>query len=315
MININKLLNFFFKKKIYIKKINKEKILLILKEKIIKILNNEKKNKKYNIYIKDNNLIIEKLFLKKKKIVKINNLNRNIIFLIKKEIKNLINKELNNLKYYYFFKKKNKIIHIKLINIFNKILIFKDKYENELYYNIKNKNIYINFFIIGNLYFFLVKKVFLNKNNKIIIILSRNDKLFIKELFKLEIPEIKDGIIKIKKIVRIPGFKTKIVIYSKNKNIDPIGTCLGFKGIRIKFIKKELNNERIDLIKYTKNINLYIERLLYPFKIKKKIILKEKIYLFFKKKLLSKIIGINGVNIKLISYILKKNIIINEYKK
>ncbi len=106
-----------------------------------------------------------------------------------------------------------------------------------------------------------------NKNNNPKIILSRTSPLFLERLLEIEVPEINDGLITVKKIVRIPGERAKVAVESYDERIDPVGACVGMKGSRIHGIVRELKNENIDIINYTNNINLYIQRALSPAKI------------------------------------------------
>tara|TARA_B100001939_G_C16841014_1_gene573108 strand:- start:169 stop:1050 length:882 start_codon:yes stop_codon:yes gene_type:complete len=105
------------------------------------------------------------------------------------------------------------------------------------------------------------------KNNKPLIILSRTSPLFLERLFELEVPEIFDGLITIKKIVREPGERAKVAVESYDDRIDPVGACVGMKGSRIHGIVRELRNENIDVINYTNNTELYIARALSPAKV------------------------------------------------
>src|SRR3546814_18919340 len=105
----------------------------------------------------------------------------------------------------------------------------------------------------------------LNATPKIII--SRTSTDFLQRLFELEVPEIFDGLITIKKIVREPGERAKVAVESYDDRIDPVGACVGMKGSRIHGIVRELRNENIDVINYTTNIQLYIQRALSPAKI------------------------------------------------
>ena len=106
-----------------------------------------------------------------------------------------------------------------------------------------------------------------NKNNNPKIILSRTSPVFLQRLFEMEVPEINDGLITIKKIARIPGERAKIAVESYDDRIDPVGACVGVKGSRIHGIVRELRNENIDVINYTSNISLFIQRALSPAKI------------------------------------------------
>ncbi|MDH3003759.1 MAG: hypothetical protein NHF95_00445 [Candidatus Shikimatogenerans sp. JK-2022] len=338
MINIKLIINYFLKKKI---NITKKKILKFFKKRILKIF----KKIYYNfnliielsndyIFFKKKFLIVKKVKNKKKEIsinklknknkcylgkyikknINLNKLKNSLILKIKKELNKFINKKLLYKYYLYYSNKINKLILLKLININKNILILNDKYNYLFFYKV-NKN-YINKFFLGKNYYFLITNVFfLKKKKKIKIIISRNNNIFIIKILKLVIPEIKNNIIKIKDIARIQYIKIKIIIYTKNKNINLIGTCIGIKCIRKNILNKILNNEKIEFIKYNKNFNCYLNNLFFPLKIEKKIILKNKIIIFFKKKFISRIIGKNGNNIKLISLLLKTNIIINEYNK
>jgi N utilization substance protein A len=105
------------------------------------------------------------------------------------------------------------------------------------------------------------------KNNSPVIVLSRTSPMFLERLFELEVPEVFDGLITIKKIVREPGERSKVAVESYDDRIDPVGACVGMKGSRIHGIVRELKNENIDVINYTNNTQLYITRALSPAKI------------------------------------------------
>lgn len=105
------------------------------------------------------------------------------------------------------------------------------------------------------------------RNNTPLIIISRTSPVFLERLFEFEVPEIYDGLITIKKIVRAPGEKAKVAVESYDDRIDPVGSCVGMKGSRIHGIVRELRNENIDVINYTSNTQLFIQRALSPAKI------------------------------------------------
>jgi N utilization substance protein A len=105
------------------------------------------------------------------------------------------------------------------------------------------------------------------RNNKPLITLSRTSPVFLERLFEMEVPEIFDGLITIKMIVREPGERAKVAVESYDDRIDPVGACVGMKGSRIHGIVRELRNENIDVINYTNNIQLYITRALSPAKV------------------------------------------------
>ncbi len=100
------------------------------------------------------------------------------------------------------------------------------------------------------------------------IILSRADPKFVIKLFQLEVSEINDGTIEIKGIAREPGFRTKIAVYTRDEKVDPVGACVGLRGQRVKNIVRELNNEKVDIIKWSSNIREFITNALNPAKLK-----------------------------------------------
>jgi len=131
--------------------------------------------------------------------------------------------------------------------------------------------------------------------------LSRISPVFLERLFELEVPEIHEGLITIKKIARIPGERAKVAVESYDDRIDPVGACVGVKGSRIHGIVRELRNENIDVINYTNNVNLFISRALSPAKISS-IRLNEaekKAEIYLKPEEVSQAIGKGGLNIKL----------------
>ena len=134
-------------------------------------------------------------------------------------------------------------------------------------------------------------------------ILSRSSPVFLQRLFEMEVPEINDGLITIKKIARIPGERAKIAVESYDDRIDPVGACVGVKGSRIHGIVRELRNENIDVINYTSNIQLFIQRALSPAKISSIVLHEEekKAEVYLKPEEVSLAIGKGGMNIKLAS--------------
>ncbi|MCD6332436.1 MAG: transcription termination/antitermination protein NusA, partial [Bacteroidales bacterium] len=135
------------------------------------------------------------------------------------------------------------------------------------------------------------------------IILSRPTPVFLERLFELEVPEIFDGLITVKKIVRIPGERAKVAVESYDERIDPVGACVGMKGSRIHGIVRELRNENIDVINYTSNIALFIQRALSPAKISSLKINEEEKHaeVYLKPDEVSLAIGKGGLNIRLAS--------------
>lgn len=142
-----------------------------------------------------------------------------------------------------------------------------------------------------------------NKNNNPKITVSRTSEAFLRRLFELEVPEIQDGLINIRAVARIPGERAKIAVESFDDRIDPVGACVGVKGSRIHGIVRELHNENIDVINYTANPSLFIQRALSPAKVSS-IRLDEdekKAEVFLRPEEVSLAIGKNGLNIKLAS--------------
>jgi N utilization substance protein A len=139
------------------------------------------------------------------------------------------------------------------------------------------------------------------RNNSPIIILSRTHPSFLEKLLEIEVPEIMDGLIVIKKIVREPGERAKVAVESYDDRIDPVGACVGMKGSRIHGIVRELRNENIDIINYTANVQLLIQRSLTPSKINRIDINNTDLHadVYLDPDQVSLAIGKKGVNIKL----------------
>jgi N utilization substance protein A len=141
------------------------------------------------------------------------------------------------------------------------------------------------------------------KGNKPAIIFSRTSPLFLEKLFEQEIPEVFDGLIQVKKVVRIPGEKAKVAVDSYDDRIDPVGACVGVKGSRIHGIVRELGNENIDVINYTSNDQLLINRALSPARVTSVKLNSEtmRAEVMLKPEEVSKAIGRGGHNIRLAS--------------
>ncbi len=180
-------------------------------------------------------------------------------------------------------------------------LIIDDATSNELLLP-KTETIRGDHFRKGDIVRAVIKKVEL-RNNQPSITLSRTDPSFLQRLMEQEVPEIEDGLIQIRKIVRIPGERAKVAVESFDDRIDPVGACVGMKGSRIHGIVRELRNENIDIVNFTNNLNLYIQRALTPAKISSIEIDEQnkKASVFLKADQLSLAIGKGGANIKLAS--------------
>ncbi|MEZ5199141.1 MAG: transcription termination factor NusA [Bacteroidales bacterium] len=164
----------------------------------------------------------------------------------------------------------------------------------------KSEQIPTDFYRKGDTIRAVVSKVEM-RNNTPMIILSRTSPIFLERLFESEVPEVFDGLITIKNIVRVPGERAKISVESYDDRIDPVGACVGMKGSRIHGIVRELKNENIDVINYTSNPSLYISRALSPAKISSTVIHEEekKADVYLKPDQVSLAIGKGGFNIKL----------------
>ncbi len=191
------------------------------------------------------------------------------------------------------------IVTGELYQVWKKEMLLLDEDGNELYLP-KQNQIPTDFYRKGDMVRAVVVQVD-NKNQTPKIILSRTAPLFLQRLFEQEVPEVKEGLIAIKNIARIPGERAKVAVDSFDERIDPVGACVGVKGARIHGIVRELRNENIDVINYTSNINLYIQRALAPAKISTMEIDEEtktaKVYL--QPDEVSLAIGKGGYNIKL----------------
>ena len=201
-----------------------------------------------------------------------------------------------------FAKYKDKIGNIiaaDVYQVWKKEILLLDDEGNELLLP-KTEQIPTDFYRKGETVRAIVQRVD-NYNNNTKIILSRTDKLFLQRLFELEVPEINDGLITIKAIARIPGERAKVAVESYDDRIDPVGACVGMKGSRIHGIVRELRNENIDVINYTSNISLFIQRALSPAKISSIRVNEEehKAEVYLRPEEVSLAIGKGGLNIKL----------------
>lgn len=181
------------------------------------------------------------------------------------------------------------------------LLILDDVTGNELILP-RGEMIRGDFFRKGDMVRAVIKKVEM-RNNSPVIILSRTDSKFLEKLLEQEVPEIEDGLITVKKIVRIPGERAKVAVESYDDRIDPVGACVGMKGSRIHGIVRELKNENIDIVNFTNNNILFIQRSLTPAKVSNIELDNEnmKAAVYLKPDQVSLAIGKGGSNIKLAS--------------
>lgn len=215
--------------------------------------------------------------------------------------------EKDNL-YNKYKEKVGEIVTGEVYQIWKKEMLLLDDEHNELILP-KTEQIPNDFFRKGEHVRAIVARVE-NTNNNPKIILSRTSPVFLERLFEMEIPEINDGLITIRGIARIPGERAKVAVESYDDRIDPVGASVGMKGFRIHGIVRELRNENIDVINYTNNTSLYIQRALSPAKINSIAIREEehRAEVFLYPEEVSLAIGKGGANIKLASMLTGYNI-------
>ncbi len=217
---------------------------------------------------------------------------------------NLTSRILDLEKDYVYNKYKDRIGDIitgEVYQVWKREMLILDDEGNELIMP-KEEQIPSDFFRKGDTLRAVVVKVEMRNNNPLIIV-SRTSPVFLERLFELEVPEIFDGLITIKKIVRIPGERAKVAVESYDERIDPVGACVGMKGSRIHGIVRELKNENIDVINYTTNTKLFISRSLSPAKVESIKMLDEdkRAEVFLQPEEISLAIGKGGLNIRLAS--------------
>lgn len=180
-----------------------------------------------------------------------------------------LNVRINELKkdsvYQKYKDRVGEVINGEVYQIWRKELLVLDDEGSELILP-KTEMIPADFYKKGEVLRAVVLRVEMNNGNPIIV-LSRTSPVFLEKLFEQEVPEVFDGLITLKKIVRTPGERAKVAVESFDDRIDPVGACVGMKGSRIHGIVRELRNENIDVINYTNNIQLYIQRSLSPAKV------------------------------------------------
>lgn len=225
---------------------------------------------------------------------------RSILALRQNLVSKLLELEKDHI-YKKYSERVGEIITGEVYQIWKKEILVLDDEGNELILP-KSEQIPNDYFKKGDSVRAVVFKVDMRNNNPVVI-LSRNAPEFLERLFEMEVPEVFDGLITIKKIVREPGERAKVAVESYDDRIDPVGACVGMKGSRIHSIVRELKNENIDVINYTNNVQLFISRALSPARITSMEIDDEnnKANVYLKPDQVSMAIGKGGHNIKLAS--------------
>jgi N utilization substance protein A len=233
--------------------------------------------------------------------VKLIDLGRRAILALRQNLISKIHEHDNTNLYKQFKDIIGEIYTAEVHHVRPKVVILVDDDGNEIVLP-KEKQIPSDFFRKGDNVKGIIESVEL-KGNKPQIVMSRTSEKFLEKLFEQEIPEVFDGLIMIKKVVRIPGEKAKVAVDSYDDRIDPVGACVGMKGSRIHGIVRELGNENIDVINFTTNPSLLISRALSPAKVSsiKLDEARKSAEVFLKLEEVSKAIGRGGQNIKLAS--------------
>ncbi|MCX2837170.1 transcription termination factor NusA [Salinimicrobium profundisediminis] len=231
--------------------------------------------------------------------VKLIDLGRRSILSLRQNLISKVHEHDNTNIYKHFKELEGEIYTAEVHHIRHRAIILLDDEGNEIILP-KDRQIPSDFFRKGENVRGIIESVEL-KGNKPAIIMSRTSPLFLEKLFEQEIPEVFDGLINVKKVVRIPGEKAKVAVDSYDDRIDPVGACVGMKGSRIHSIVRELGNENIDVINFTTNNQLLITRALSPAKITSLKIDEEnkRAEVMLKPEEVSKAIGRGGHNIRL----------------
>jgi N utilization substance protein A len=231
--------------------------------------------------------------------VKLANFGRRAILALRQNLTaRILDLEKNNI-FQKYSDRIGEIVTGEVYQVWKREILVLDEDGNELILP-KTEQIPTDYFRKGDTLRAVVIKVEM-RNNTPLILMSRTSPVFLERLFELEVPEIFDGLITIKKIVRIPGERAKVAVESYDDRIDPVGACVGMKGSRIHGIVRELKNENIDVINFTNNVQLFITRALSPAKISSIRIdeKNKKADVYLKPNEVSLAIGKGGLNIKL----------------
>ncbi len=231
--------------------------------------------------------------------VKLKDLGRRAILALRQNLISKVHEHDNTNLYKQFKEFIGEIYTAEVHHVRPKVVILMDDEGNEIVLP-KEKQVPSDYFKKGDNVKGIIESVEL-KGNKPQIIMSRTSDSFLEKLFEQEIPEVFDGLILVKKVVRIPGEKAKVAVDSYDDRIDPVGACVGMKGSRIYGIVKELGNENIDVVNYTTNTSLFITRALSPAKISSIKIdeVNKRADVYLKPEEISKAIGRGGQNIRL----------------
>jgi N utilization substance protein A len=233
--------------------------------------------------------------------VKLNDFGRRAILALRQNLSARIMELEKNHLYNKYKDRIGDVVTGEVYQVWKREILILDDEGNELILP-KSEQIPSDYFRKGDTIRAVVVKVDMRNANPLII-LSRTSPVFLERLFELEVPEIFDGLITIKKIVRVPGERAKVAVESYDERIDPVGACVGMKGSRIHGIVRELKNENIDVINYTNNTQLFITRALSPAKISSIKLNDEerRAEVYLQPKEVSLAIGKGGLNIKLAS--------------